>query len=259
MADRPIDAFEGSARAPRYRQLEALLRRDIARGKYPVGSLLPAEWDLASLYSVSRHTVREATRRLVEAGMLARRQGVGTQVKARESTSRFVASLSSLPELFQYTQRTRLKVIAEETFAADAKTAELLRTRVGSRWTRFDTCRYPIGARTPISYTEIYVQAGHDAIRAEIEGESVWMFGLVERHYGERIVEVLQEVGAVTITPRIAGLVGAKAGAAGLHVIRYYLGAGERLLSVSVNVYPENRFKFSTRWRMRDQADPAGA
>lgn len=36
----------------------------------------------------------------------------------------------------------------------------------------------------------------------------------------------------------------------GMMVTRYYLGRRERLLSVSVNYYPENRFKLSTRWRL---------
>jgi len=38
-------------------------------------------------------------------------------------------------------------------------------------------------------------------------------------------------------------------------VLRRYLGHRRRLLSVSMNVYPENRFKFSTRWRLEWERD----
>lgn len=81
------------------------------------------------------------------------------------------------------------------------------------------------------------------------------MYGLVERYYGERIVEVQQEIGAVSIEPRVAAMLGVKHGAAGLQVLRYYIGRGKRLLSVSMNIYPGNRFKFSTRWQLEWKRD----
>ncbi|HQN12873.1 MAG TPA: GntR family transcriptional regulator, partial [Quisquiliibacterium sp.] len=54
---------------PRYQQVADALARDIARGLYEVGSLLPTEAQLCTLFNVSRHTVREATRRLVDVGL----------------------------------------------------------------------------------------------------------------------------------------------------------------------------------------------
>jgi DNA-binding GntR family transcriptional regulator len=235
---------------PRYQQLADALLRDISAGKYKVGAMLPPELALSDLHGVSRHTVREALRRLVDMGVLGRRQGIGTHVKARSPRGRFVASLGSIAELFHYTQRTRLKLLADRVVAADGPLAELLRCRPGQKWLKFETCRYPRGEPVPISYTEIYVLPGYDGIRKEIEGEGVWVYGLIKKHYGESIVEVQQEVGVTAASPRIAKLVQAKPRALALHVVRYYYGTGERLLSVSVNLYPENRFKFATRWRL---------
>ncbi len=239
------------AGAPRYRRLADMLLRDIEAGKYKVGGMLPPELELCGRYGVSRHTVREAIRRLADMGLISRRQGVGTRVKANSAQSRFTASLGSISELFQYTQRTRLKVLSEKSIAADAQLAALLHCAPGQRWLRFETCRYPIGAATPISYTEIYVLPAYGGIRDKLQGASVWVYGLIEKHYGERIVEVRQEVGAVETPARVAKLLRARPRAPGLHVLRYYYGAGERLLSVSLNVYPENRFRFSTRWQLR--------
>ena len=50
------------ANAPRYRQLSAILAREIAAGRYPVGSMLPPEPQLCQRFAASRHTVREAVR-----------------------------------------------------------------------------------------------------------------------------------------------------------------------------------------------------
>jgi DNA-binding GntR family transcriptional regulator len=235
---------------PRYQQLADTLLHDIERGKYKVGGMLPPELELSELYGVSRHTVREAIRRLVDMGLLGRRQGIGTHVKSASGRGRFVASLGNIADLFQYTQRTRLKLIEERLVAADAALAEMLQCKPGQKWLRFETCRYPRGDRVPISYTEMYVQPAYEAIREGIEGEGVWVYGLIEKHYGERIVEVSQEVGTLAVGARVAKLLHCKRGAPALHVLRRYYGSGERLLSMSVNQYPDNRFRFSTTWRL---------
>jgi DNA-binding GntR family transcriptional regulator len=236
--------------APRYRQLADTLIGDIGSGRYGVGTLLPPELQISAQYGVSRHTAREAIRRLVDMGLISRRQGIGTRVTAKNAQSRFIASLTSISDLFQYTQRTRLKLLGERSLTADAGLAALLRCKPGQRWVRFETCRYSIGAATPISHTEIFVLPAHSRIRDRLEGAGVWVYGLIEQCSGERIVELQQDVGAVAIPARIARLMHSKPRAPGLHVLRYYYGARDRLLSVSVNLYPENRFRFSTRWRL---------
>ena len=78
---------------PLYLRLETVLRDAIAEGRHAVGTLLPAEAELCTRFAVSRHTVREALRRLVEAGLVERRQGAGTLVVAREPRHGFVQSI----------------------------------------------------------------------------------------------------------------------------------------------------------------------
>jgi len=208
--------------SPRYRQLADRLLRDIEGGKYKVGAMLPPELELCARHGVSRHTVREALRRLADMGLLGRRQGIGTHVKARSGRGRFVATLGSIEDLFQYTQRTRLKLIDERQVTADAKLAELLHCKAGQKWLKLETCRYPRGGSVPISHTEIYLLPAYGAIRDAIEGEGVWVYGLIEKHYGERIVEVQQEVGTAAASARIAKLLHCKPRAPALHVMRYY-------------------------------------
>lgn len=245
-----LDTDSLHAAAPRYLQLAQVLIRDIDAGRYEVGALLPPELALASQYGVSRHTVREAIRRLADMGLISRHQGIGTRVKAKNAQSRYVASLSTLSDLFQYTKRTRLKMLREQRVHADSALAAVLRCKQGQDWLKFETCRYLIGTAQPISYTEIYIYPAHENVRDHLADRSVWIYGLIERYYGERIVELRQEIGSVAISPRVAKLLGVKPGSPGLEVLRYYIGRGDRLLSVSMNIYPENRFKISTSWRL---------
>lgn len=58
------------------------LRGEIARGKWPPGTRLPPEADLATRFGVNRHTVRHATRVLADEGLLFSRRGAGVFVAA---------------------------------------------------------------------------------------------------------------------------------------------------------------------------------
>ncbi|MFI7411442.1 FadR/GntR family transcriptional regulator [Streptomyces sp. NPDC049627] len=61
--------------------LEKRLREDILAGRHPAGSYLPPERDLADEFGVNRTTLKHAFGRLVQAGLLETRHGVGTRVR----------------------------------------------------------------------------------------------------------------------------------------------------------------------------------
>lgn len=61
--------------------LEGRLREDILTGRHPAGSYLPPERTLADGYGVTRTTLKHAFGRLVQAGLLETRHGVGTRVR----------------------------------------------------------------------------------------------------------------------------------------------------------------------------------
>jgi DNA-binding transcriptional MocR family regulator len=69
-------------KGPLYRRLAAALRTSIAQGLIPPGTRLPAERSLAEVIHVSRGTVVAAYGLLEEEGLLDRRQGSGTVVRA---------------------------------------------------------------------------------------------------------------------------------------------------------------------------------
>lgn len=64
-----------------YQDLARSLLDELASGRYPVGSRLPAERDLALRYEVSRPTVREAIIALEVQGLVEVRIGSGAYVK----------------------------------------------------------------------------------------------------------------------------------------------------------------------------------
>ena len=109
------------------------LRRTVITGGYEPGSKLPNEDALADRYAVSRATIREAVRGLVEEGYLVRRQGSGTFVTARPLLR------NSLDTNFSYTAylestgvRAGRRILGLREIAADENAAEQLRLDPGS-------------------------------------------------------------------------------------------------------------------------------
>lgn len=69
------------ARLPMYRKIADAIRDKIKSGEYKVGEALPTEAQLREVFSVSRVTVRQALKLLIENDELESVQGSGTYVK----------------------------------------------------------------------------------------------------------------------------------------------------------------------------------
>lgn len=76
------------ARVPKYQQVYDALHRQIVNGQLTPGSRLPSEAQLEARFGASRITVGRALRDLQRAGLVARRVGSGTYVRAPQDTVR---------------------------------------------------------------------------------------------------------------------------------------------------------------------------
>lgn len=90
---------ESEAKTPLWAQVLADLRRRLAAGEF--AERFPGDAELVARYGVSRHTVREAVRRLQDEGLLERRRGQGTFVTGL----RFEQAVGSMYSLFQSIER----------------------------------------------------------------------------------------------------------------------------------------------------------
>ncbi len=70
-------------RQPKYLRIYGELRDRIASGRWPAGTSLPAQRDLAGEFGVSIMTLRQALQLLTDDGLVAARHGSGTYVAAR--------------------------------------------------------------------------------------------------------------------------------------------------------------------------------
>ncbi len=239
------------ASQPQYVLVAQALMRDIARGHYPVGKLLPTELELCTQFQVSRHTIREAIRKLLERGMIVRQRGVGTRVKASQTHSSYVQSTTSISDLTQYVKDTRLVTTKGQEVIADEALSAKLKCAVGQRWICVNGFRYVGREKLPIALTEIYINPIYGEIQRFIGVTKVPVYTLIEEQFGERVVEVKQELRAVTLSAGDAKRLKAKVGSAGLLIVRHYMGAKDQVLEVAVNLHPADRFSYLMSLRLQ--------
>ena len=234
----------------RYEMFASSLIADIESGKYPVGTLLPAEPELCAQYALSRHTVREGVRKLVEMGLVSRQRGIGTRViSTAVGPNDFLAS-TSLETLFRYVEGTWLKILGEQWITADERLAKILDCKLGQSWLEVTTCRYQENIAQPLSHTVLYIAPGFAGIRPHLGELNRPVYRLIEEHYGHKVRDLQLVVSALSIPPDVAAWLQCEPHLPGLHVVRRYRGANDSYLSNSVSIYPQTRFDVSIRYQL---------
>ncbi|WP_326724391.1 MULTISPECIES: GntR family transcriptional regulator [unclassified Streptomyces] len=113
----------------RHEEIAEALRRAIDREEYTVGSLLPAETELAAQYAVSRGTVRQAVASLTAEGLIGSRQGARRVVLAGSRSQSF-AELRSFAQWARAMGREATgHVVTQERRQATAEDAVRLQLR----------------------------------------------------------------------------------------------------------------------------------
>jgi DNA-binding GntR family transcriptional regulator len=246
IAPGPVRRFDRTeSTAPLYLQVANRLLEGIQGGNYPVGSLLPTEVELSVLYGVSRQTVRHAIAQLRQKGLLSARKGVGTRVESIREARRFNYSAQSVRDLFTLAAETEMTVQKRRMIAVRGPLAAQLGCRSGHRWLHLACLRVIINESRPLGWTDIYVDGrlarivrNHGSFRSAV-------FGLIERESGETVVEIQQEIRAVELDNDIAERLQAVGGSPALQITRRYFSTGRRLIQVSVNTIPSDRFFYS--------------
>lgn len=229
---------------PLYRRIADEIVAGIARGTYPVGSLLPTEEVFCHRYAVSRHTVREALRAIETMGLVSRRQGQGTRVLASPQDRRLRVSFSTLRELEQHTHDIRLNGITASLIEADEGLALELKCAPGDRFLRIRCTQDPVDPfliRSRAVHETIVIEA-YAELLARLPKNTRPVFHLLEDMFNERIHTIEQEVAAVVLTPRQAGLLEVPKGSAGLRIKRTYHGHPPNPVMLTYNTYAGDHF-----------------
>ncbi len=244
-------------RRPLYQTVAEQLTTAIEQGVHPVGTMLPTEAELCARFGVSRQTVREATRLLLQLGLVSRHQGVGTRVERATVAEHYVQRLATPADITQYVNETRRKVLrVADVRAANAKVP--LPGDGDARWRMIEALRFVADEKRPIAWTQIHVHPKYARVTEEKDRETVPTYALVERRFGIKAKSVRQEIGAVAIPPEIAGHLRVTAASPGLSVLRSYISTADEIFEVAYSIHPADRYRYTMQLDLAYSTEPLG-
>jgi DNA-binding GntR family transcriptional regulator len=218
----------------------------IQSGKYPVGSILPGETDVATQFAISRHTARDAMRLLEQAGMITRRRRVGSMVVSNELPMRYNQRIESLNDLLQYSNASRLQVLESSEVALNEAQAQLLRVKPGTPCMSLIGIRYQRHDNRPFAYSEILLPVTLKATRAKMRDPLAAARELTRKVDTPHLQSIEQTLVAESATRKLAGILKIRAGAALLKSMRVYYGSNGRVAATSTTWHAGDLFSYST-------------
>ncbi len=238
-----------AAELPRYQEIGNILMARIVAGVYPIGALLPTEIDLCEEFGVSRYTIREALRRLTDAGLVRRRQGSGSQVVADRAASGYVHTMRSLSELFQYAADTVFRVTTIEERVPEAEFAPYFGAMADRPFVYVEGVRLDQDGRTPIAFSRVFINPAYAAIVPDLKGFSGAIYRLIEQRFGVAVEDVEQEIRAEPMGKHAARQLGSTTRVWAVRVIRRYFDGEGNIIQVSVNYHAADRFSYTMHLR----------
>ncbi|CAM3918655.1 GntR family transcriptional regulator [Bordetella tumulicola] len=248
--------IEAPGGRPRYLQLATTLINEIRSGRYPVGGLLPTEFELCDQFGVSRFTVREAIKQLVLRGMVTRQAGVGSRVLTDAPVTQYTQTMSGITDLRQYAYETSLEIEGQALINVDSELADTLDASPGEVWLHVWGLRYTEAHDAPICLTDTYIAPPFRAVTGISGRMTKAVYAVLEEQFDLQIRTVHQEIRGVVLDKATASRLGSKPGSAGLRLERRYLDARDSLIEFAVSVHPADRFSYRESFR-RDWQVPA--
>lgn len=158
---------------PLYLQVERRIEDLLLRGLYKAGDRIPPEAELVTSLGVSRVTVRAGVSRLVERGMLERRQGSGTFLVRPPEGARLASGLERLETYTVHARRSGLKLVSSDlTIEASGATAE-------------DAAALEVGEGTPLARISrvLLIEGEPTAWMVDVVPESVLGVAVVRERF----------------------------------------------------------------------------
>lgn len=255
MGSKPAEASSEDGQ-PIYQRIASRLRQAITDGHYPIGARLPTELELCEQFQVSRFTARAAVRLLSTAGLVTRRQRIGTIVIALPGDARYSHDLSSVRDLLQYAQDTELRLIYVGKVGLTKAMARDFAAEPGEEWIYAMGLRHHVPAvdrsrkpGRPICITRLYLNPQLKGIEGKLRERKTAVYVLIEREYKLTIQRVEQELQAVVLDGDDAANLQCEPGSPALRILRRYFSEQGVLLEVADSIHPSERFSYRMELR----------
>ena len=235
---------------PKYLQIAKAMRDLVHKGQWPVNQLIPTESQLVDYYGVSRITIRGAIKELASEGYVQKRSGIGTKVIRKVKPQRFIHTSNSLESILQFTGQTRLKLISSSLVE------ELPKVIVNehNRSFHFSTHLHVKALRLksnlePICISDFYIPIIHHSILSFLPNHKGSIALLMEKKLGVHLNEIEQSISACTSSKIESLSLDIPNKSPCLKIIRWHRDSQLHPIISSINIYPEERFKYTILFR----------
>lgn len=191
-AARPVDR---DSPLPLWAQLYADLVRRLEAGVF--GAHFPGEHQIAGEYAVSRHTVREALRRLRQAGVLESGRGRRTAVRA----TRIEQPLGALYSLFSEVEARGLRQrseVRDRRVCRDRAVAQRLGLDAATEFVYLERLRYADDEPLALDRTWLRAAVARSLLTADLSATG--LYAELARTGGVRITDGQERIHAVVAT-----------------------------------------------------------
>lgn len=192
----PLGSVNPESPVPLYHQIEEDLRQLINTGKIPPEATLPPEMELCRAYGVGRHTVRMALSRLAADGLIYRRAGRGTFVKAQSSRIKFFRERSVSQQMADMGHQARTKVLDLSLCTINHSSSKIFANKTGSPCLKLHCLRFCDNEAIGIQHSTILMDRCPN-----LETKDFDQFGIVDiliRDYNLPVSQIQHAVSATT-------------------------------------------------------------
>ena len=248
-----VTSIDRTSPLPLWAQLLGILRKRVATGMYDQG--FPTDGQLADEFALSRHTVRDAVRRLQDEGLISRRRGVGTFV-APPALEQQCGALYSLFRSIEAQGREQRSDVIDLSIVTDDDVAARLELDPGTELVRLERLRRVDGL--PFAHDKAWLPADIARPLLDVDFSHTALYDELVR-----VCHIRPDAGSEWISPTIPDpaerrLLGLTARDAAYRIERVGVAAGTPI-EWRYSIVRADRFSFVAHWSPTTRYEPAFA
>lgn len=230
---------------PKYYQIYEELLATIRRGDFGEGDRFPSDTELVKTFTVSRGTIREAVKLLIQQGFLVREQGKGTFVTYQKITQDSDKLIGFTEVMAQNGIQASAKIIEQKVVEPAPNIRQVMNLSEGQKVVRIVRVRY--GDKEPLIIERSFflLSLFEPIMNMDLEKNSI--FELIYKHTSTRLGFAVQRIEAIVAGQSESKLLKIDLGTPLLLMKRFIQTNNGTYFQYSEDVYRSDRITFTTK------------
>jgi len=155
----------------------------------------------------------------------------------------------SINDLLTFASGAQLTIESNAMVTIDHALAARTGLAAGSEWLAVRGYRQGKEDTAPVCRSEYYINRAFAAVGRLLQRHAGPIFPLIEDLFGVSIVEVHQEISAISASDELADALKVASGTAALEMQRTYKTSDGEVAQVTINTHPASRYRHSMTMR----------